>query len=192
VRGDDELAATDDDFELTTVRPEEGAIGDTTFFDSENTSGGWPRLLSFSFGTSLDGALEDVLDIDGASRVCCVGVSPVDLDTNGDFFTGCVGCAGCEATGLTEPVPTVGVRAYGRGIRSGTAGFEGCGRDNDSGLFRRAPGGRIGSVVVGEGADLPDFERAVSQACVAGFAIETLLYCGSFGGGGGCGRCCCG
>jgi hypothetical protein len=38
VRGDEELATTDDDFELTTVCPEEGAMGDTTFFDIENTS----------------------------------------------------------------------------------------------------------------------------------------------------------
>jgi hypothetical protein len=129
--------------------------------------------LLFSCGTYFDGALEDVLDIDDTSRVCCVGVAPVGLDKNGDFFTGFVGCAGCEAAGLVEPVPTVGVRAYGR-FRSNT-GFECCGRDNDSGLFRRAPGGRIGAAV--EGPESPDFERAASQARVAGFAIETLLYC---------------
>lgn len=28
-----------------------------------------------------------------------------------------------------------------------------------------------------DGAERPDFERAARKACVAGFAIETLLYC---------------
>jgi hypothetical protein len=28
-----------------------------------------------------------------------------------------------------------------------------------------------------DGAEEPDFERAARKACVAGFAIETLLYC---------------
>lgn len=131
--------------------------------------------MLFSFRTSFDRALEDALDKEDASRVCCVGVVPIGLDTNGDFSTGFVGCAGCEAAGLGKPVPMVGVRAYGRWLRSVTAGFKGCGRDNDSGWFRRAPGGRTGAVV--EGPDSPDLERVASQACVAGFAIETLLYC---------------
>lgn len=68
-----------------------------------------------------------------------------------------------------------GVKAYGREIRLGTADFEGCGRDSGNGWLERALGGRIGAVV--EGPDSPDLERAASQACVAGFAIDTLLYC---------------
>jgi hypothetical protein len=38
VRGDEELAATIDNFDLTTACPEEGAMGDATFLDGENTS----------------------------------------------------------------------------------------------------------------------------------------------------------
>jgi hypothetical protein len=37
-RGNEELAATDDDLGLTRACPEEGATGDATFFDDEKTS----------------------------------------------------------------------------------------------------------------------------------------------------------
>jgi hypothetical protein len=133
--------------------------------------------LSFSFKAFVDETLMGVLDDGGAVRMCWVG----------RFFTGCVGCAGCEAAGLIGPLAVVCVRAYGRGVRSGAAGrgLEGCGREDDddgAGLFGRSgvgPDAWTGAEVEFEvkGVEGPDFMRAANKACVSGFAIETLLYC---------------
>jgi hypothetical protein len=138
--------------------------------------------LSFSFETFVDEALMCVLDDGGAVRMCWIG----------EFFTGCLGCAGCEAAGLIGPLAVVCVRAYGRGVRSGAAGrgLEGCGREDDNdgiGLFGRSGvGPDVWTGVEVKGIEGPDFMRAANKACVSGFAIDTLLYCCGWWG-----RCCC-